>query len=328
MIASASLCLAATSNHSPAQQQPSEATPQNSDAGANQQGAMQPATPLPLAVTGRLELTSNQDAQQRDSEQRGLARTFWDFNLTDALLVVFTGALVMVGYRQWQAMKLQVKKLNRTIKNSNRDSERQAGEMAASIKEASRSALAMEGVATSMAENAQSMKVVLVTNREIADRQKLITELQSRAYLAVNFLGIVPQNADTQFRFEPRMNLINLGNTPAHKVKFRTAADVLPNPLPDDFDFPLRRLAPSASLSVMGPRITKIVTAVAPRIYSDDEVEQIKGGAKERLVMWGIIDYEDVFGILRYVKFCQTFVWLSDGVTPMGFDTRHHNDSD
>jgi hypothetical protein len=53
-----------------------------------------------------------------------------------------------------------------------------------SLAEASRSASAMESVA-------KSLETTSAINREIADRQEVVTELQSRAYLSIVFIGVV-----------------------------------------------------------------------------------------------------------------------------------------
>jgi hypothetical protein len=242
---------------------------------------------------------------------------FWcDVNASDYFIALFTLVLAMVTYFLWR-------ETGRLVKGA----DDQSIKMRESINEASRAATAMEQVASSMATNVESVKTSVQTTREIADRQKLITELQSRAYLAVAFYGMVPQNSATGIRFEPRMVIINNGNTPAYRVKFRTASDVLPMPLRNDFDFPLPDELPSRSLSVIGPRLNKIVSAVVPKIYPDVEVTQIMAGVGQRIVMWGVVTYYDAFGIERFVKFSQSFAWLTDG-NILGFDTAHHNDAD
>jgi len=50
---------------------------------------------------------------------------------------------------------------------------------------------------------------------------------------------MVPQNTATGIRFEPGIRIENRGNTPARNIRFSIAADVLPFPLPEGFDFPL-----------------------------------------------------------------------------------------
>jgi hypothetical protein len=111
----------------------------------------------------------------------------------------------------------------------------------------------MERVAKAMAQNAESVKTSVAMQREIADRQKLVTELQSRAYLSIVLVGVVPQNSDTGYRYEPRLGIVNNGSTPAYDVSFRASSDLCHFPLPPDFAFPLPEAIPSRSISVIGP---------------------------------------------------------------------------
>lgn len=183
----------------------------------------------------------------------------------------------------------------------------------------------MEGVATSMSTNAESVKTSVAISREIADRQKLVTELTSRAYLSVLFSAMVPQNLQTRVRYEPRMTILNNGQTPAYNVNFRIAADVMPFPLRPGFEFPL----PPATNNInsLGPHLTKIISAVVPRLYAPLEVQQITDGVNQRIYVWGIVTYIDAFKIERSVEFCQSFAWLADG-NVMSFDTTEHNRAD
>ena len=120
--------------------------------------------------------------------------------------------------------------------------------------------------------------------------------------------------------------MITMGTTPATNVRFRTGADVLPYPLRDDFEFPLPAEASGASASVMAPQAVKILSAATPRLYSDEEIAAFELGSTERLVVWGLVTYLDAFKIERHVRFAQTFAWMVNG-TPMGFDTRRHNEA-
>jgi hypothetical protein len=247
-------------------------------------------------------------------------------------MVCLTAALVGVGLLQFAVFVLQLfvfgkqaKRLRETIDKMDEVAAGQTADTARVIAESARSAVAMEGVAASMAENVENVKESVEISREIADRQKQITELQSRPFLAVTFLGVVPQDPKTGIRFEPRMTLINLGNTPAYNVKFCTSADVLPFPLPSDFAFPLP--PPNRTSSFIAPRLTKILAAVVPKIYSVVEAKQIAGGAGQRIFMWGYVTYDDAFGIGRFLRFGLGYYMLSDG-NWMGTDTIQHNDAD
>ena len=63
----------------------------------------------------------------------------------------------------------------------------------------------------------------------------------------------------------------------------------------------------------LGPHQNMFLVAIAPRIYSDDEVEELKHGSKKLLYVFGTVTYEDTFGVSRYTKLCQVIVWFADG---------------
>lgn len=80
----------------------------------------------------------------------------------------------------------------------------QGAAMDRSITESARAASAMERVAQHFADN-----VSIVRERSAQ---------QMRAYLGVSYLGVVPQDNVTNYRFEVRCVLINRGATPAHNT--------------------------------------------------------------------------------------------------------------
>jgi hypothetical protein len=202
----------------------------------------------------------------------------------------------------------------------------QTQDIQASIAEATRAAHAMEQIAESMAISVESVRQSVAINREIADRQKLVSELQSRAYLTIVFLGVVPQNTATKVRFEPRMNIDNRGNTPAYNIRFAAFADVLPFPLRDDFKFPLPPELFRHS-SAIGPGLHKMISAVVPKLYPEAEADQIASGVGQRIVAWGIVKYQDAFNIERSVRFGFTHFLLGEDQW-MSMDTTQHNESD
>jgi len=237
-----------------------------------------------------------------------------DIKITDVALVAFTGFLWWSTRRLW----LETKRLAEA-------SNQQSTDMRDSIAQAGRSATAMEGVAESMAANVETIKTSVEINREIADRQKLITELQTRAYLSVSFGSVVEQNA-AGLRYEPKMLLINNGNTPAYNVRYRAAADVLPFPLPAGFGFPLNHGAPVTSAGMLGPRQNFIISAIVPNMVHARDVAEITTGVTKRLYIWGIIEYQDCFQIDRVVRFSQWILFLGSGQY-MALNTAGHNDA-
>jgi len=257
-----------------------------------------------------------------------------DASSPDWWMVALTAGLLFIGALQAFVFWIQAGRLKQTIDKMDQIAVGQTNDMAASIAQWSRVADALDDVAKAMALNAEQLQETigvnhenLATSKRIADQQEKIGALQTRAYLAVAYITVVPQNNNTLYRFEPRMQLTSSGSTPAYKVSSRAVSAVLSHPLPDDFPFPIPDATPIDGLGMLGPRNGFILSAPAPQMYSDLEIAEIKNGSRSRLYVWGIVDYEDAFGNPRYVKFSQSIVWMQDLVNTLAFNTRHHNDA-
>jgi hypothetical protein len=213
--------------------------------------------------------------------------------LSTIITAIFTVVLALSTALLWKETK--------DLRNF---AQQQSEDMKASIAVAGRAADAMSDVAKSLAASAEATK-----NANI---------MQWRAYLTVGFGSVIVQNKETNFRFEVRMTLQNVGNTPAYNIHTNAYADFLPSPLPDDFKFPA--FVPNNLVgSNMGPRQDALFTAVANRIYSDDEVHEMEFGPNNQLYVYGTITYEDAFGISRKTNFFQMVLWLKGG----GFMSRN-----
>jgi hypothetical protein len=178
----------------------------------------------------------------------------------DWWMVRLTGAIVFIGLVQTIVFGMQARRLKQTIEKMEEIAGQQTQDIQASIAEATRAARAMERIAESMADSVESVRESVGISREIADRQKLITELQSRAYLTILFEGMVPQNTATKIRFEPRLRIENRGNTPARNIRFAMVADIFPFPLRDDFPFPL----PTEPLAIPAPLAQDCIKSFLP----------------------------------------------------------------
>jgi hypothetical protein len=217
--------------------------------------------------------------------------------LATIITAIFTVVLALSTVLLWKETK--------DLRNF---AEQQSEDMKASIAEAARSAAAMGDVAKVLAAEAEMGRANI------------------RAYITTGLGAVVPQNKDTNYRYEVRITMQNVGNTPAYKVASNLYTDVLPNPLPSDFEIPAFNPAMTGQTSV-GPHQNLFVTAIAPRIYSDDEVNQFQhGDGKKLLYVFGTITYEDVFGASRYIKLCQMILWFANG-TQMTLNTGKYNES-
>ena len=245
----------------------------------------------------------------------------------DWWMVRLTGVIGAIGFLQLWVFGLQAHRLRQTIEKMDEVAAGQTKDMRDSIAEAAKAAAAMNKVAGSLKINADKIIESVELNKEIAERQKLVGELQTRAYVAVNYIGIVPQNIETGYRFEPRLQIISSGITPAYKLSHRTAADILDFPLPADFVFPLDSGDENPSIGMLGPRNSFIISAAAPRLYSLDEIQEFQAGVKKRIFVWGRLTYEDAFQIPRYLNFCQSIVWMADRENTLAFNDPRHNDA-
>lgn len=247
---------------------------------------------------------------------------------------------VIAAIRTLRAIEQQAGLMETQIQDARKSNADNAKDVQASIAEAVRSAKAMEVVAESMAANAESMKTSVVISREIADTQKLVTELQSRPYLSAAFESAIFQ--DENHVFEVQTVLRNHGNTPAYDVTFRAVAKIVPFPIPEDFAFLLPDDTAGASSSLIAPGMTKLLNRGVSSRVPDDQVGSIKRGDPPLgLAMWGLVKYRDAFMKNRQLRFAFTVTWLpwvkgmdrdKDGnIRPeqiFSHDTTHHNDSD
>jgi len=292
--------------------------------------------PLPTSVA----VTTSADKPihvRSDVTKDWMDKVTWIFT---ALLVLIGGAGVYAAVRTLRAIERQANLMEQQATEARTSSAQQMRDVEASIAEATRASKTMEGIAESMASNVESVKESVVINREIADRQKLATELQSRAYLSVFFNSATFQDANHVFEVQAVMR--NHGNTPAYDVSFKAAAQIVPVPLPDDFSFPLPEEAAGASVSLMAPGTTKLLTRHVSTRVPDDQVDAIKLGNPPRgLAMWGVIKYRDAFKEARQIRFAFHVYWIpwiagmdkdrnGNPLEPriMSADTAHHNDAD
>jgi hypothetical protein len=227
-----------------------------------------------------------------------------------AALVVIGGLGVYAAVRTLNQIKRQADLMQQQTAEARETAAQQMRDVQASIAEATRASMAMEGIAESMASNVASVRESVGISREIADRQKLATELQSRAYLSAIFNTARLQDAN--HIFQAQAVLRNHGNTPAYDVTFRAVAQIVPVPLPEDFAFPLSDETAGTSVSLMAPGTTKIITRYVSGRVSEDEVEAIKNGGPPRaLAMWGSVNYRDAFKEPRRLRFAFIVYWIS-----------------
>ncbi len=158
-----------------------------------------------------------------------------------------------------------------------------------------------------------------------------------RAYLSPAFQTAAYQ--DELHNFETRVTLSNTGHTPAYDVKFRAAIQVVPFPVPSDFEFRLPIETAGMSSSFIAPGADKFISRVLPLRVPDADVAGIKhGGPPSCLLSWGLVNYRDAFKKPRYLKYAFVVRWIESTATDktgaplppqqVSSDTAEHNNAD
>jgi hypothetical protein len=145
-----------------------------------------------------------------------------------------------------------------------------------------------------------------------------------RAYISVIVGDAIFQETGKGLRFQGRPVMVNTGRTPAYRVGFKAMAEILPVPLPDNFEFPLT--GESTGAATLGPHQNFIMSPVVPGFVLDSEVPEIMKCNGRALYVWGVVTYRDAFGRLRKTEFSQHLLWQLDGKI-MGYYTDRHNHS-
>jgi hypothetical protein len=141
-----------------------------------------------------------------------------------------------------------------------------------------------------------------------------------RAYIAVVIGEAIPQMRRDlplgDLKFEARPVLINTGRTPAHNIRFKARAAILPVPLPPGMDLPITHDTDIGE-TVIGINQTAYMSAVVDGFTQDADVADIKLGVDKSLYVWGRDHYETFF--------CQQIYWT--GETVRGYYTPKRNKS-
>ena len=225
------------------------------------------------------------------------------------MLALFTGTL-------WDATR-------NLLNSAKEDGER----MERSIAEAASAATAMQSVAKSMAENTKQIIKTVKLNEVVAERQKVLWQMQMRAYLSVLVGNFYEQDAAVGAFMQAQPVVLNTGNTPAKNVRFKGVVDIRPFPPGPTFDFRLPDTDSEASATTIGPRQDNFMPFAATRRFSDEEIIEAHRAIHSRVYIYGTINYDDTFTESHITNFCFTVVWNAAG-KPVAMWTARHNDSD
>jgi hypothetical protein len=294
------LLVASLQKPSPTPVKASNPKQQQSATGQQPPGNDQRGTEQSPLVIKTLESTKSQAETQKEADDRKRKTA------NDGWVVILTGVLAIVAIGQLGVYLYQAIKLRETVRAAGEQSEA----MERHINEAARSAAAMEKIANTIEAGNQAVM---------------------RAYLTVT-VGIAiyqerREPGQSDLKFESRPNLLNTGNTPARKVQIQTVADILPIPLPADFPFPLTGGSETKDAGVVGAHQSCILAATVKEFVADHEVAAIKEARSKALCIWGLVTYEDIFGVSHKTRFGQWLTWNPDR-TVLGYYIPGQNDSD
>jgi len=161
---------------------------------------------------------------------------------------------------------------------------------------------------------------------------KKTAERQLRAYVSAT-----PTNMFGPQPIRYRFSMINHGQTPAYHVTDVASVDIFPYPLPANFNFPALS-SQKASRTVLHPSATNYSgEAHATRTFTAAEIAQITTGTQNRLYLYGVLQYVDIFNKPHITKFCHSvagspaFTAFFQGVGGQVFDSEsadQHDETD
>jgi len=126
-----------------------------------------------------------------------------------------------------------------------------------------------------------------------------------RAYLSAAPDRIFNFNAG--LRIQMRYTVTNHGETPAYRVTNTAAVEILPYPLPENYQFkPLER--PAQSTYALQPRQVMLGNVWASQLYTEAELAKAIAGDGCRIYCYGRVNYVDAFGEHRETEFCRSVV--------------------
>ncbi|MHB1992914.1 hypothetical protein [Metallibacterium scheffleri] len=214
------------------------------------------------------------------------AADWWAARATVALAVITFLLAIFTGALWWVTLQLS--------RDARKTGESQSARMQESISEATRSTAAMQSIATATKENALLMQGVMCK--------------QMRAYLAFDTAVCVPQDDNTQWRFEVRFFIKNFGHTIANAVNVASVLQIMEYPLPDSFDLNLH-VEEKKDAATITPGQAFYFRSFLGRMLSKQEILEIKKTNTRMMYLYGTIRYEDIFGDVHHTNFCKFCSW-------------------
>lgn len=224
-----------------------------------------------------------------DQEKWWEAKFFTDIKITDVLLAIFTGLLVVVG--GWQGWQLK-----RTVDAMKIIDEGQSANVQRSIRQSVRAADAMERAATAMDESAWYTRAIASGTGRTARAVENTAERQLRAYISATVLGA--PDIERNDLMTIAVMIKNHGQTPARDVitlgcmgfhQIGRGEDVFAEGME------IAKLNnPEPSKIVLHPQAERTLTYECPAL-TDAQRLIVLDGSLQRIFVWGEINYKDAF---------------------------------
>lgn len=244
-------------------------------------------------------LQASMDAAPRAKESMDAA--WWGVGV-EAVSAAFTLiSLVFIFLALRQADKtLRLAQKDRA--DATRRAVAQSEETAEALRHAEASAVAMGRVAEIAIENAEHV-------RESVSQQRTLGRMQTRPFLSVQIGNAEWQDAVHNFAAYPILH--NTGQTPARNIQYRITTQVLPSVIYPEFKFWLPEK--TGGSNIIGPGQTGTMIAMMNWRVPDDWVLPVKLGLHFSLYVWGLVSYDDNFGIRHRATFAQQILWRRIG---------------
>jgi hypothetical protein len=151
---------------------------------------------------------------------------------------------------------------------------------------------------------------------------------QLRAYVIALPGAFLAQDHATNLRFDAKPLLKNVGQTPAYNVRYNAVLRVLPQPLPDQFNFELaNNFASISSKTTIGSGQENFMHKYLEGFLSDEDIIAIIAPGGSKLCFYGEATYTDIFNKHHKTEFCWHFVW--DGINnPLWLSGNQNNRAD
>jgi hypothetical protein len=127
-------------------------------------------------------------------------------------------------------------------------------------------------------------------------------EVGQRAYIGLRYVAL-PSGIFIDQPFRGEIKLVNTGSTPAKRLQIRNYWTISAAPaLPEHPEYPAQNES-SVSVAVLAPGEEGIKSNPDLRGLPREDMKAVEAKRKW-LILYGLISYEDVFGISRTTKYC------------------------